>query len=235
MDLDAGSPATPMLAALLPAPVVCVEVLGEFPTPALLLEEEVMLGNVSDGRRRDFATVRACARRAMAELGMPPVAILPGPNREPLWPPGIVGSLTHCTGFRAAAVARLPDVPTLGIDAEVHRALPPGVLDKVVVADERRWLRVLAGSGTYWDCVVFSAKESVYKAWYPLTRSWLGFEDVIVTVDPFESTFHARLLVARPDGLGGEIVGFNGRWLVQNGLVLTAVTSLMLASTDAES
>jgi len=75
----------------------------------------------------------------------------------------------------------------------------------------------------HWDRLLFSAKESVYKAWYPLTRRWLGFEDARLTVDP-AGTFQAELLVdgARADGRPALRL-LDGRFLVARGLVLTAV------------
>ena len=50
----------------------------------------------------------------------------------------------------------------------------------------------------HWDRLLFSAKESVYKAWFPLARRWLGFEDAVVMIDPSAGTFQARLLVVGP-------------------------------------
>jgi 4'-phosphopantetheinyl transferase EntD len=62
----------------------------------------------------------------------------------------------------------------------------------------------------------------VYKAWFPLAGRWLGFEDAVVTVDPSEGSFSARLLVSGPLLADGQLTAFSGRWLVRDGLVLTA-------------
>ncbi len=74
-----------------------------------------------------------------------------------------------------------------------------------------------------WDRLLFSAKESVYKAWFPLAGRWLGFEDAIVAVDRGFGSFSARLLVPGPVLGGRELTGFSGRWLVREGLILTAI------------
>jgi 4'-phosphopantetheinyl transferase EntD len=112
-------------------------------------------------------------------------------------------------------------VLSIGIDAEIHDRLPAEVLERVCVEQEIAWL-AKAPQGTHWDRVLFSAKESVYKAWFPLTQRWLGFEDVAITFQPAEETFHASLLVDPPE-IGGEaLTGFTGRFMVRNGLVLTA-------------
>ena len=78
---------------------------------------------------------------------------------------------------------------------------------------------------THWGRLLFSAKESVYKAWYPLTGRWLGFEDARLTIDPAAGTFAAKLLVdgARKDG-EPPLTELHGRFLVARGLIATAVT-----------
>jgi 4'-phosphopantetheinyl transferase EntD len=100
------------------------------------------------------------------------------------------------------------------------------VLDKVSLPGERARLRDLAvaAPGTSWDRLLFSAKESVYKAWFPLTRRWLGFSDADITFNAADGTFEARLLVPAP--LVGDVPldGFCGRWLAGDGLILTTIS-----------
>jgi 4'-phosphopantetheinyl transferase EntD len=139
----------------------------------------------------------------------------------------VVGSITHCTGFRAAAVALRTDVASVGIDAEPHGPLPEGVFEPVTVPAERVRLGMLAQArpDVQWGRVLFSAKESVYKAWYPLTGRWLGFEEASLTIDPDDGTFRADLLVdgTRIDGKE-PLTALRGRFLADRGLVVTAVT-----------
>jgi 4'-phosphopantetheinyl transferase EntD len=214
-----------VLAELLPPEVAAVEAFGDLPAAALFPEEEAFIGKAVEKRRREFATARACARAALARLGLPPVAIVPGAGGAPLWPSGIVGSVTHCDGYRAAAVARVRDVLTVGLDAEPDATLPDGVLDAIALASERAGLAALASAlpGPCWDRLLFSAKESVYKAWFPLTGRWLGFEQAAVTFIPLTGAFSARLLVPGPVVDGRQLTGFTGRWLARDGLVLTAI------------
>ena len=162
----------------------------------LFPEEREHIARSVAKRRVEFAAVRRCARRALQELGYPPVPILPGEQREPRWPEGVVGSMTHCAGYCAAAVARSGEVSALGIDAEVHAPLPEGVLDLISLESERALLAELTDrvpGAVHWDRVLFSAKESVYKAWFPLTRRWLGFEQADIELR-LDGTFEARLL-----------------------------------------
>ena len=80
-----------------------------------------------------------------------------------------------------------------------------------------------AASGPCWDRLLFSAKESVYKAWFPLTARWLGFPDASISISPADGTFAARLLVSWPPAAGLSLPGFTGRWLARDGLIVTAV------------
>src|SRR6202034_758387 len=123
-----------------------------------------------------------------------------GARGEPRWPAGVVGSITHCAGYPACAVARTVDLVTVGIDAEPNEALPSGVLAEDASTRERERLRELARHepAVCWDRLLFSAKEAVYKAWFPLAERWLGFEDATVSIDPAQGTFEARLLVSGP-------------------------------------
>jgi 4'-phosphopantetheinyl transferase EntD len=214
-----------MLEEILPAGVAAVEAFGDVLDIVLFPEEEAALGSAVDKRRREFTTARACARTALATLGRPPVPIVPGLRGAPQWPSGVVGSMTHCAGYRAAAVARVQDMLTIGLDAEPDDRLPEGVLDVIATAGERAGLCALASAAPEpcWDRLLFSAKESVYKAWFPLTRRWLGFDEAAITINPADGTFTARLLVPGPLLAGRRLTGFAGRWLARHGLVLTAI------------
>jgi 4'-phosphopantetheinyl transferase EntD len=224
-----------MLAEILSAQVAAVEAFGDVLDIVLFPEEEAALGGAVDKRRREFTTARACARSALAMIGLPPAPIVPGIRGAPQWPPGIVGSITHCTGYRASAVARVQDVLTLGLDAEPDDRLPEGVLDTIATADERARLCALASAapGPSWDRLLFSAKESVYKAWFPLTSRWLGFEEAAITINPADGTFTARLLVPGPVLDGRPLTGFTGRWLARDGLVLTVIAVLRVRRESA--
>jgi 4'-phosphopantetheinyl transferase EntD len=220
-----------MIEEILPPEVASAEAfddLGELGGAELFPEEEAVIARAVDKRRREFTTARGCARKALATLGHGPVPIVPGERGAPSWPEGVVGSMTHCDGYRAAAVAPADRVRTVGLDAEPNGPLPDGVLDTIATPAEIGWLAGLGadGSGVCWDRLIFSAKESIYKAWFPLTRRWLDFESAVVTPDPHAGTFTARLLVPGPVVDGERLGGFSGRWIVANGLVATAITVL---------
>jgi 4'-phosphopantetheinyl transferase EntD len=215
---SSGRPA--VIEQILPPEVACAATFGDDPAATLYADEAAQISGAVPSRLMEFATGRACARRALRKLDVPPMPILRGADRQPIWPSGVVGSITHCPGYRAAAVALQGGVLTLGIDAEVDEPLPAGVLEQVAVDEERDWL-ANAPAGMSWDRLLFSAKESVFKAWYPLAQRWLGFEDAVITFHPAERRFDARLLVTPPAALCSA--DLSGRFLVQDGLMLTAV------------
>ncbi|MEV8375650.1 4'-phosphopantetheinyl transferase superfamily protein [Kribbella sp. NPDC056861] len=164
------------LAALLPDDVEVEERTSDVPLTTLLPQEFAAIARAVPVRQAEFATARHCARQALSRLGYPAAPILAGKSREPLWPDGVVGSLTHCDGYRAAAVTNSPRIASVGIDAEVHQPLPEGVDKGVTVAGEMQMLNRLAAlhPAIHWGRVLFSAKESIYKTWYPLTQGLAG-------------------------------------------------------------
>ncbi len=215
-----------MIEEIVPKSAACAESFGESLGTGLFPEEETLVARATEKRRREFTTGRECARGALSALGVPAAPILRGYRGAPRWPDGIAGSIAHCTGYCAAAVARTQDLAAIGLDAEPNAPLPGGVLELVSLPAERARLRELAAAspGTGWDRLLFCAKEAVYKAWFPLTGRWLGFADADITIDAADGTFSARLLVPAPAGSGASLDGgFTGRWLASDDLILTAV------------
>ncbi|MFB6888097.1 4'-phosphopantetheinyl transferase [Kitasatospora sp. NPDC056327] len=210
-----------MIAEILPAAVV-VETAFSDPSEARLEPEEAaVVTRAVESRRQEFTTVRHCARLALGRLGVPYRPLVPGLRGAPSWPDGVVGSLTHCAGFRAAAVAHAADVLSVGIDAEPALPLPEGVLDAIALPAEQRRDTALTADhpGIPWDRILFSAKESVYKTWFPLTHTFLDFSEADLTLRP-DGTFTATLLVPSP------LPTLAGRWRVHDGHLATAITVL---------
>ncbi|GII77088.1 4'-phosphopantetheinyl transferase [Sphaerisporangium rufum] len=214
-----------MIGSILPDFVVGVDLLTDPPDPVLFPEEERAISRADERRRREFSTARVCAHDALRRLGMRPGPVVPGVRGEPQWPPGVVGSITHCAGYRGAVLGTSAKVTTIGIDAEPDEPLVPGVLEAVSLPEERDSLHRLAARHprTAWDRVLFSAKESVYKAWFPLARRWIDFEDIMVNIDPRHGEFSAWLRVTGPRVHGRRITAFSGRWTAEAGLILTAI------------
>jgi 4'-phosphopantetheinyl transferase EntD len=214
---------------LLPPGTWAEECFGDLVPSAVPPEELAAVRTATAARRREFHTVRTLARRALA--GLAPEAgrryeahaLLPDARGAPIWPLGVVGSMTHSQNYRAAVVARSSTYSAIGLDAEPGRPLPPEVCEIVCRPEERAMIEALSRKEPWlpWSCVVFSAKESVYKAWYPLTGAWLDFEDVSVRIHPGARAFRARLLAPGGEDGTSTVGELEGRWTVAGDFVLT--------------
>lgn len=207
--------------ALLPEGMHCVEVLLERKPPPLLPAEAALLGRASPTRHRELAAGRGCARAALGRLRVDSdVAVLPGPGGEPCWPDGVIGSITHGAGICAAVTGRAAGPAlSVGIDVAWHQALSTRVARRVLPDGAAR---VARPRDIYDDAVIFSAKESVFKAWYPLTRKALPFAQTRITVHAERDTFDVELV-----GVAARVlapVRWRGRFSVSGVRVRTAVT-----------
>ncbi|WP_329018895.1 4'-phosphopantetheinyl transferase superfamily protein [Micromonospora rifamycinica] len=190
----------------------------------LLPAERAGLGERAvESRRRDFTAGRVCARRAMTALGLPAAPVPTAPNRAPVWPAGLVGTITHTRGYCAAAVARHADLRAVGMDAERDKELNAGVRRLIMCPEEEDHLARLPG-GVNWPVVVFSAKETVYKVWHPVVGSWLDFLDATVELEPDTGVFTARISPARVSAatVADPPALVTGRFAVEGDLVRTA-------------
>lgn len=130
----------------------------------------------------------------MTRLGHADFALKNGADGAPIWPDGLVGSITHTRGYCGVVVARGADVRAVGVDAESAADLKPGLESRICTAGERAFLeRRPAGSRGRWGKFLFSAKEAVYKCQYPLTGRYLGFQEVELEIDPDHDRFRVRI------------------------------------------
>lgn len=188
-------------------------------------EEAAEILAATPGRRAEFAAGRAAARSAMSELGLPPRAIPMRSDRAPLWPKGLVGSLTHAGGIALAAVARRPDLLALGIDLEIGGAVEPALWPVICRPDELARLQALpADAASHAATALFCAKEAAFKAQYPLTGQSFGFDRLEVRLDGtrFTARFTRRTgPFAAEQILSGQVVRLGGYVLAT--LALTAI------------
>lgn len=146
--------------------------------PPVAIEEAALLGpRAAECRRWQFALGRASARDALLDLGIDPAPIGRGDGGEPIWPAGVVGSITHTAGVAAAVVGRRTHFDGLGLDIErVHASLSAPAAARVCTQRELEWVRREGGAEVR-ALMVFSAKEALFKALYPIERVWLEFHD----------------------------------------------------------
>lgn len=187
----------------------------------LPLAEQELVSSAIDRRKAEFGDSRWCAHRAMEQF-IPDQPILRGHRGMPEFPEPVVGSMTHTTGYRAAIVGRASRWRSLGIDAEPLNPLPDGVFSTIASPEERARLRRLSrrlgrnheGAGAL-GVVLFSAKEAVYKSWFPLTQQFLDFDQAAIDLRP-DGTFRASLLVE-----GAPVPSIEGLWATTGGYALT--------------
>lgn len=211
-----------LLQRIMPSFVVTVDTFEDTGGAALFREERAVVERAVDKRRREFETGRTCAREALQRLGRPPAPLLPGRHGEPCWPAGIVGSITHTQGYRAVAVSETAHAAAIGIDAEPNEPLPGTLLWSIGLPEERADVATLlrAFPGVCYDRLLFCTKEAVFKSWFSLTGRPLGFDGMVIRLEPgpWSGAFTAGLRTATDAG-----TRLTGRWLLAQNLLLTSL------------
>jgi len=147
-------------------------------------EEQDCVTNVATKRYREFTAGRLCAREVLKKLGIDNFPLLVGNSREPLWPPGIVGSISHCRDNCVVAAAKDVHIVNLGIDIEDATPLEAEIRSLICRKDEEQWvIDVSEPAYSDWAKIIFSAKESVYKCLFPVTHVYLDFKEVQIAFD----------------------------------------------------
>jgi 4'-phosphopantetheinyl transferase EntD len=166
---------------LFPAGVVAAETRERGDVATLFPIEAQSVVRAVPKRAQEFAAGRSCARLALAEFGIAALPIEMATDRQPIWPPRFVGSITHTDGFCAAVVAQQMRVAALGIDTEVVGHVTAELWPSICTASDQAWLDALpAPQRDAAITLIFAAKEAFYKCQYPLTREWLDFHDLSV-------------------------------------------------------
>lgn len=202
-----------LVAQLLAPGLAGAELFDNGQAVALHPQEEALVAGAGDKRRRDVALGRACARLALQQLGFAPVAIGRAPDGRPLWPDGVVGSITHTQGYAAALVARRDDWAGLGIDAEAVEAVDTPLWKRLFDAREQAVLAALPEARRVRAAtLLFCAKEATFKA--------MG------EGAPYFPSLHIEV----PDALAGRgdftANAVTGRFVIAHGLVVTAAARL---------
>jgi enterobactin synthetase component D len=205
---------------------VALRFIGSFDNkiPGLYPVEEEALGpRAVPQRRRLFAIGRAAARDALRELGVDDVAIPRAPGGEPVWPDGYVGSISHSHEVALALVGQRCHYVGLGVDVEELARGPSARAARLVCRpSEMEWVDV--ASGTERLARLFSAKEAVFKALYPIEHVWLGFADAELRWEADREQFEARVLKSvghgYPEGFRLRVNSTIGtRWVLSTAFV----------------
>jgi 4'-phosphopantetheinyl transferase EntD len=216
------------LSGLFPPGVIAAELTVPAPRELLTAAELQFIAHCAEKRIQDFAAGRACAHRVLGELGLPDFSLLAGEHREPIWPPSVIGSITHTCGYGAAVVARQRDLRSVGLDCEVIDSVDEELWSRICTpAEIERLAQLPPARRGHQAALIFAAKEAFYKCQFPLTREWVGFEDVVI--EPLEwpvTTGSLRIIPQKTLPLAAGVVAalvsrfqFRGPW------VITAVTA----------
>jgi 4'-phosphopantetheinyl transferase EntD len=219
---------SPLIASVFPAGVVAAQFGGWADPSWLYSEEDRDSHHFTTVRREQFTAGRLCARRALAQLGHVHCPLGIKPDRTPLWPGTVVGSISHARGLGAAVVASSDLFRSIGLDVEVVAEVTPEIWSDICTPHEMAWLRSIPESErTAWAALIFSAKEAFYKCQFGVTAQWLDFRDASVVVSSadgvtgtFELRLHSKNRLSRPNGLpwAGRF-RFDGRFVI-TGMVL---------------
>lgn len=201
--------------------IACMGVDGNL--QALYPEELAAIPNAVPRRQREFAAGREAARQAMAQIGWPPMAILSAPDRSPVWPEGLAGSITHTSRVCVAVVGLREEKYSIGIDLEEDLPIDPSLWNTICTPEEYAFVKSqparLRGSLV---TRLFSAKEAFYKWQYPQTRHMLDFQDVHIVLSRAGFPTHFRIIQVRkgttPD-IQGQYLACDGHfftWVIGN-------------------
>lgn len=210
-----------LLQQLFGAPLAAFEARGAFDGHVLHADEAQFVARAVPKRVREFAAGRACARAALAELQIDNYLLRVGEDREPVWPDGVTGSITHTRGYCGVVACRHNVFRALGIDAEAVDALRPELWRAIATPEEHARLKLLPVAQAALEAsVTFSAKEAFFKCQFQITRQWLNFSDVQVSIGAhtFEITPRRTLqfesIAAAP---------WRGRYVLEDALVITGI------------
>ncbi|MDB5133123.1 MAG: 4-phosphopantetheinyl transferase [Mucilaginibacter sp.] len=144
-------------------------------TPA----EKALIGKAALKRQNDFSTGRHCARKALGRFGASDTEILTGEVKEPLWPAGFVGSISHSKKLTGAIVAKVENIAAVGLDVETIGGINHDMWDILFTYNEQVFLSTMGDrEQALYSTLVFSFKEAFYKLQYPLTKQYVDFKEV---------------------------------------------------------
>lgn len=172
--------------------------LTEHLSPAMLApaEQEVLPPGVSNRRRESFTLGRVAAHRAIAQLQTDAdAAVLVGPRGEPIFPSGVVGSISHSNDLALCLAGRSTELRCAGVDIQICRPLRIDIAPRICVGDELHWCSADPGNGAPRVLQLFAAKEAIYKALAPSVGRFFGFDAAFLQWDEPARTFNAKLTV----------------------------------------
>jgi 4'-phosphopantetheinyl transferase EntD len=174
-------------------------------------------------RLTDFSNGRYCATKALEQIGIENAIIPIGEDREPIWPEGIVGSISHCDSLTGAIVAKSSDHISLGLDIEEIGRVTPDLWELVFTENEKNFLFSLSKEDQrVKSTAIFSIKEAFYKFQHPLTKVFLDFLDVEVNLEDFSKVNVLSKMISQDSKIRDNQVVY----YIDNECVISIITCL---------
>ncbi len=178
-----------------------------------------------DKRKSEFLAGRYIAKKTLNDLGLADVDIPVGENRSPVWPAGIVASISH-TKTKAFCAASMNSVYSkVGIDIEDVMSLKTAgnIKSSIISESEEVYLRTLELDFIQALTLVFSAKESLFKALYPTVKKYFGFSAAeVVEISLSKQFFKLRLCESLEQTLAIDRI-FHGWFSCNDTEILTLI------------
>ncbi len=195
----------------------------------LVAAEEALIARAVDKRKREFRAGRHSAHSLFDRLNISCTELLKGQQREPAWPQDWVGSISHTDGFCGLVLAAKSRFQSIGFDVEQATPLKEEIFTMICRPEELDHIAALqlkSGqkfASVPFDKLVFSAKESVHKTYFPLNYHTLDFLDARIEFEPEEQAFSAWIINPEPTPKK-PILKLKGRYCVDSERVATLIT-----------
>lgn len=147
-------------------------------------------------RRAEFLAGRYCAMKSLQILGINDANVGIGENKTPIWPNSIVGSISHSDVDAIAITSNISTINGLGIDLEEFASMDTveNVKNSILCSDEHNTIYLFSNNKPLVFTLIFSAKESFFKAVYPTVKRYFAFDAIsVVSIDWRQNTLLFRL------------------------------------------
>lgn len=207
---------------LLPTTVAVAEMDPRMDCIGLHPDEAPAMITMAPARRREYTAGRIAAHEAMGQVSTTQEPVIRGQDRSPIWPAGIVGSISHSKKHSIAAVASADDVQSLGVVLEPDVELEPYMYREVCSPEEMKWLeqQPFDRRGNLAK-LIFCAKGCTYKCQLPLTRRLLWYNSLQIQIDQSTTSFSATFSQSAGTFCSGDRL--TGRFFVGQGVILTTL------------
>jgi len=176
-------------------------------------------------RKAEYIAGRYCARKSLAAININNQTVESSEDRAPIWPQGVIGSITHSSGYASAVVAKKGELRGIGIDSEkcIKDKTSRNISSHILTENETFEANThVAANEHLYLTLVFSAKESIYKCLNPLVKQFFDFKHAEIHFDrESNNQFSYRLLKTLNEEFCNGYQG-SGQFFVHDDFIHTA-------------